>query len=67
MTHPTETQIVDALHDAAAEYGDYAEAECIANAMRDLTPPDADDAQREEISALVRRTWQRRFDVAGVF
>lgn len=63
----SEDAIVEALHDAATEFGDYAEAECIAIALAHLTPPDADDAQREEISALVRRTWQRRFDVAEVF
>lgn len=63
----TETRIVDALHDAASEYGDYAEVECIAIAARELTPDDADDDARETIRAVTRRVWAELFAIMGAF
>lgn len=61
MKTPTEAQIVDALHAA----GDAAAEDCIAQAVRSLTPAAASDEAREAISADVRKVWLDRFHVWG--
>ena len=58
---PTEAQIIDALHDAGNEPVE----ECIAQAIRSLTPAGASDEAREAISADVRKVWLDRFHIWG--